>query len=729
MVPRFQSRAASAVQFDRVRVTLSRLAPGSDTVLGLRAGPALGVMSSGPGPIALDTTVDFPPGADSLALRLSVPITGGSEDLLLDLWMINAAGDTVFRGGPDIVTATDGTAGSETPVTVAVRYVGVGANARSVRIATRSATLFFRDSVTLTATALDADGQAIPGTPIAWRSLDARVAIVPDETIGKVVGGTARGVARIEAMLPTSLADTAQVTVQPVPAALGIVSGNGQSGTVGTALAQPLVVRVKAADNLAVQGVAVTFRAASGSGSVSKATDTTAATGNAGTAWTLGTAPGSQSATATVAGFPALTVTLGASGAVGPVRQLAFQVQPPSTVAANVPVAPAVQVAAQDTFGNAVTGYTGNVTLAIGTNPGGSTLGGASTAAAVAGVATFDDLTLNLPGTGYTLVASATGLAGATGAGFNVTGGVPTQLVVIQQPSDATGGATIAPAVAVEVRDANGNVVPTATNAVTLAFGANPGGGTLGGTTTRSAVAGVATFGNLTIDKVGAGYTLRASAGGLADAISAGFSIAAGAASRLAFTQQPSSVAAGATMSPPVAVTVQDAQGNVATAASGTVSLALTAPGGALLAGAGPATVSSGVATFSGLSVNKAGTYTVTPTTTVAGVATLPASGSFAVTAGTVSAAQSAVAAAPLSIAAGGAGSTITVTARDANGNPVGGATVVLAATGTGNTLTQPVGTTNASGVATGTLSLDRAPSRRRCRRRSTASPSPRRRR
>jgi len=37
-----------------------------------------------------------------------------------------------------------------------------------------------------------------------------------------------------------------------------------------------------------------------------------------------------------------------------------------------------------------------------------------------------------------------------------------------------------------------------------------PGGGTLSGTTTLSAVSGVATFSNLSIDKSGAGYTLTA---------------------------------------------------------------------------------------------------------------------------------------------------------------------------------------------------------------------------
>lgn len=72
---------------------------------------------------------------------------------------------------------------------------------------------------------------------------------------------------------------------------------------------------------------------------------------------------------------------------------------------------------------------------------------------------------------------------------------------------------------------------------------------------------------------------------------------------------------------------------------------------------------------------------------------------------GGVSASQSTVSASPTSVVAGDGSSTITVTAKDANGNPVSGATVVLAATGNGNTITQPAGPTNSSGVATGNLS------------------------
>src|SRR5207237_555093 len=69
-----------------------------------------------------------------------------------------------------------------------------------------------------------------------------------------------------------------------------------------------------------------------------------------------------------------------------------------------------------------------------------------------------------------------------------------------------------------------------------------------------------------------------------------------------------------------------------------------------------------------------------------------------------VSPAQSTVSAVPPTIEAGAATATITVTARDANGNPIAGATVQLQATGSGNTLTQPTGPTGADGTATGTL-------------------------
>jgi hypothetical protein len=98
-----------------------------------------------------------------------------------------------------------------------------------------------------------------------------------------------------------------------------------------------------------------------------------------------------------------------------------------------------------------------------------------------------------------------------------------TQLAFAVQPSDGVAGSAISPAVEVDVQDANGMVVATATDPVTLAIANNPVGGTLAGTVTVNAVNGIARFSGLSIDKAGAGYTLIATSGTLTSATSASF--------------------------------------------------------------------------------------------------------------------------------------------------------------------------------------------------------------
>jgi hypothetical protein len=75
------------------------------------------------------------------------------------------------------------------------------------------------------------------------------------------------------------------------------------------------------------------------------------------------------------------------------------------------------------------------------------------------------------------------------------------------------------------VQDAYGNTVTTDSSNVTLDIGNNPSGGTLSGTKTVAASGGVASFGGLSIDKVGTGYTLTAMDGSLTSATSSGFNI------------------------------------------------------------------------------------------------------------------------------------------------------------------------------------------------------------
>src|SRR5437667_1243623 len=213
---------------------------------------------------------------------------------------------------------------------------------------------------------------------------------------------------------------------------------------------------------------------------------------------------------------------------VGPAAKLVFTAQP-SSAAAGAANSPAMQVAVQDAQGNPVTTATTSITLAIGTNPASGTLAGTTTVAAVNGVATFANLSINNPGTGYTLTASATGLMGATSNAFNITlsVGPAAKLVFTAQPSTAAAGAAITPAVQVAVQDAQGNSVTTATTSITVAIGTNPASGTLSGTTTVAAVNGVATFANLSIDKAGTGCTLTASTTGPSGATSSGFNLTA----------------------------------------------------------------------------------------------------------------------------------------------------------------------------------------------------------
>src|SRR5207245_3676692 len=82
-------------------------------------------------------------------------------------------------------------------------------------------------------------------------------------------------------------------------------------------------------------------------------------------------------------GVPPLP-TRRSSDLAGSATQLVFTGQPSNT-AAGVAITPAVQVTARDGQGNTATGFTGNVTVAIGANPSGGTLAGRTSARAESG--------------------------------------------------------------------------------------------------------------------------------------------------------------------------------------------------------------------------------------------------------------------------------------------------------------------------------------------------------
>src|SRR5439155_529289 len=280
----------------------------------------------------------------------------------------------------------------------------------------------------------------------------------------------------------------------------------------------------------------------------------------------------------------------------GTATQLVFGTQPGTTVAGQQ-ITPAVKVRALDALGNVATGFTGAVAIALGSNPGGSTLSGTTPVTAVSGVATFF-VSLNKAGTGYTLTASAGGFAPVTSTAFDITPGTATQLAFTVQPSNTVAGAAISPAVQLSALDPAGNLVPSFTGNVTVALGNNPGGSTLSGTTTVAAVNGVATFVDLSLNKTGTGYWLTATATGL-NATSSGFTITPAAATQPVFGTAPGRTVAGQQVTPAGEVRALDSPGNVTTGFTGAVAIALGSnPGGSTLSGTTPVAAVGGVATF-----------------------------------------------------------------------------------------------------------------------------------
>lgn len=205
----------------------------------------------------------------------------------------------------------------------------------------------------------------------------------------------------------------------------------------------------------------------------------------------------------------------------------------PSNTTAGATIGPAIQVAIQDASG-ALVNETSTVTIAIGNNAGAGTLSGTTVVSAVGGIATFNNLSINKSGVGYTLTATSGGLTSATSAAFNVTAGTASQLAITTQPVGGPSGSLLTIQPVIEVRDSLGNVVTTDSTTqvqVRLASGTN---GILGGTQLVTAVNGVITFSDLTLaGTVGTDYNLEFTSTGFDTLVSSNVTVTAGTASKL----------------------------------------------------------------------------------------------------------------------------------------------------------------------------------------------------
>lgn len=166
---------------------------------------------------------------------------------------------------------------------------------------------------------------------------------------------------------------------------LVLVSGNGQTGTAGQQLANPLVVKATDASGGPVSGVLVTFTVTGGGGTLTPASVSTNSSGLASSVLTLGSSAGTNTITAASGGLAGSPVTFVATAgaATGPAANLVLVSGNSQTGTVGQQLASPFVVKATDASGNPVSGVTVTFTVTA----GGGTLSPATAATNSSGLA------------------------------------------------------------------------------------------------------------------------------------------------------------------------------------------------------------------------------------------------------------------------------------------------------------------------------------------------------
>ena len=205
---------------------------------------------------------------------------------------------TALAPGTSLITATS--EGKSGTATVTVTAVPVA----SVAVSPTSASLTIGETQQATATARDAQGNALAGRTITWQSGNTNVATVTQAGLITAVGV---GNTTVTA---TSEGKTGTVAVSVAAPAVGSVSVTPPTASVNVAFTTTLTATVRDADGATMTGAAVTW--STDKPSIASVTQSGVVTGmSPGTATITATSGGkSGTATITVALAPVATVTL-----------------------------------------------------------------------------------------------------------------------------------------------------------------------------------------------------------------------------------------------------------------------------------------------------------------------------------------------------------------------------------------------------------------------------------
>ena len=184
------------------------------------------------------------------------------------------------------------------------------------------------NEITLEARVTDRDGFRVPRVPVSFTISDSDVGSLSVSSGDTNSGGVVRTVLTLgdeDGTITASAAGytsaQASITIEPAPAGLEVASGSGQTGTPGSTLSSPFVVRFEDTEGNPISGAQVTFTVETGGGSLSRSTDTTDSDGEAETTLTLGSVGMRNTVRASVdsAAYPGISsITFTAEAARGP---------------------------------------------------------------------------------------------------------------------------------------------------------------------------------------------------------------------------------------------------------------------------------------------------------------------------------------------------------------------------------------------------------------------------
>jgi hypothetical protein len=355
------------------------------------------------------------------------------------------------------------------------------------------------------------------------------------------------------------------------PSKIEVVSGNGQTDTVGRPLSVPLVVLVTDPENRPVADVEVAFIAPADAQLAPNDTVLTGSDGKATVRYTLATVSGEQTIEARakpVVPSASLTTTFSQTAQPEAATGLVMAGGDGQTGELQAALEDSLSVKAVDRFGNGVPGI--EVTWRA---PDGAV--SPTTAVTGADGRAATERTLGSRPGSYPTEASAAGLEGSPVA-FTATGIAPPspQIVVVTQPSaNASAGVPFDRQPVLQLQDAVG--VPLARGDVAVTVQIASGVGSLGGgITARSNTDGVVRFTNLSIQGTPGTRTLIFAASDFTPAISTGIDVGPGPALASASSASvPANGTAGASTA--ITVRLEDAFGTPVGGAPGSIAISI----------------------------------------------------------------------------------------------------------------------------------------------------------